>query len=196
MKLSRHWCAALLALASAGCATTRVVLLPGADGKVGKIALLKEGGGETVLDTAYSEATVSGSGSIGRNTLEASSARAAFNDAAVALPPRPISYTLYFVRDSDELTPESDAQAKVILAEIARRPAAEVVVIGHADRIGSDEYNDQLSLERARAVRQQLVTLGFDARQVSVAGRGAREPAVLTRSEVEPRNRRAEITVR
>lgn len=195
MNLRQCCCVVVLALSGVACTSTRVVLLPGPDGKVGKIAVLNDGN-ETVLDSAYSEATVSGSGSIERATLDAPSARAQFNEALVALPPRPVSYTLYFIRDSDELTPESSAQAKVILAEIARRPAAEIVVIGHTDRIGADDYNDQLSRDRAAAVRKQLVALGFNASQISIAGRGAREPAVLTKNEVEPRNRRVEISVR
>ena len=195
MSAARHCCVAVLALATVACASTRVVLLPGPDGKVGKIAVLDDGA-ETVLDSAYSEATVSSSGTVNRSTLDAQSVHEEFNEALVALPPRPVSYTLYFMHDSDELTTESSAEAKVILAQIAQRPAAEIVVIGHADRIGSDEYNDQLSRERAEAVRKQLVALGFNPKQIQVAGRGAREPAVLSKSEIEPRNRRAEISVR
>jgi outer membrane protein OmpA-like peptidoglycan-associated protein len=81
--------------------------------------------------------------------------------------------------------------------EIARRPAPEIVVIGHTDRVGAVPYNDALSLRRAERVRDELVKVGITADRISVAGRGEREPLVPTPDEVaEPRNRRVEINVR
>ncbi|MGH8751809.1 MAG: OmpA family protein, partial [Burkholderiales bacterium] len=84
-----------------------------------------------------------------------------------------------------------------VFAEIARRPAPEVVVIGHTDAVGTLEYNDTLSLQRAKKVRDDLVKLGIPTEHIRVAGRGKRELLVPTRDEVsEPRNRRVEISVR
>ena len=86
---------------------------------------------------------------------------------------------------------------KLIKAELAARPAPEIVVTGHTDRVASLAYNDELSLKRAQAVRSALIAAGIDAAQIEVAGRGEREPAVATADEVdEERNRRVEITVR
>jgi outer membrane protein OmpA-like peptidoglycan-associated protein len=59
------------------------------------------------------------------------------------------------------------------------------------------EANDALSLRRAQATRELLISRGFDARRVQAVGRGERQPAVATDDEVaEPRNRRTEIIVR
>jgi outer membrane protein OmpA-like peptidoglycan-associated protein len=70
-------------------------------------------------------------------------------------------------------------------------------VVGHTDRVGSLTYNDALSLRRAERVRTGFVQMGIPREQISVAGRGEREPIVPTEDEVaEPRNRRVEITVR
>lgn len=188
--------AALAATLLAACSTTRVTLLPSPDGKVGAIAVLQDGK-ETILTSPYSTAQVSGSGAVQQSTLDAESARAPFTETLAALPPRPMTYMLYFVGDSDELTPASRDQASELLAQIAGRPDAEVVVTGHADRRHTREYNDKLSLARAAAVRDRLVALGFKAEQVSVVGRGERELAVQTADGVaEPRNRRVQITVR
>ena len=83
------------------------------------------------------------------------------------------------------------------MAEVARRPAVEVVVIGHTDRVGTVQYNDALSLQRAGKLRDELVRLGIPLDRIQVAGRGEREPLVPTEDQVpEPRNRRVEITVR
>ena len=70
-------------------------------------------------------------------------------------------------------------------------------MIGHTDRVGSDQQNDVLSLQRAERIRQDLVRLGMATDGIQTVGRGEREPLVPTEDEVpEPRNRRVEITVR
>jgi outer membrane protein OmpA-like peptidoglycan-associated protein len=72
-----------------------------------------------------------------------------------------------------------------------------VVVIGHTDRVGSDDYNDTLSRQRAEVARQALVYRGLAAEQAVTVGRGKREPVVPTADGVaEARNRRVEILVR
>lgn len=186
-----------LALLLAACAAPdRVVLLPDDSGRVGKLNVGGKGG-DTLLDSAYDTAAVAGGEAARRSTSDPQQIRRDFGAVLEALPPAPVSYNLYFATDSDDLTPDSRALAPDILAEIARRPAAEVVVIGHTDSVGGDDYNDKLSLQRAVAVRRQLVALGFDPARIAVAGRGKREPLVQTADGVhEPRNRRAEILVR
>ncbi|MGE3772319.1 MAG: OmpA family protein [Gammaproteobacteria bacterium] len=182
-----------------GCAAgpqDRVVLLPGADGQVGRIAI-NPGAGETVLGAAWASASVDGKGRLAQAQSSAAQVSQDFGAALGALPPRPKSYTLYFELDSDRLTAESAAQAEAVLAEIAARPVADVIVIGHTDRAGDLAYNDALSLQRAEALRELLIAKGGDASRIGVAGRGEREPLVPTADEVpEPRNRRAELSVR
>lgn len=70
----------------------------------------------------------------------------------------------------------------------------EVRIIGHTDSVGSDDYNDRLSVERAQATRQYLVERGVNPRQVQVAGRGEHEPVADNISDAgRARNRRVEI---
>jgi outer membrane protein OmpA-like peptidoglycan-associated protein len=109
----------------------------------------------------------------------------------------PQLYTLYFVKGTNELTSESAIDFEKARKQIASWPAAEIVVIGHADRTGSTEVNDALSLERAKLVASQLQTAGVSSDVIEVAARGEREPLVQTPKGVEePRNRRVEIKVR
>ena len=186
-----------LALLLAACASTdRIVLLPDDQGKVGKLNV-GNAGGDTLLDSAYATASASGSRKAEAGHTDADAVHQEFGTVLAALPPAPVSSTLYFIIDSDDLTAESRALAPTILNQIARFPAAEVVVIGHTDTQGSDDYNDKLSLDRARSVKRQLIGLGFDAAHIAVEGRGKRELLVPTADGVaEPRNRRAEILVR
>lgn len=187
--------AALLVLG--GCATSQdlVVLLPDKDGKVGKV-LVHNPKGDTVLDSAYAAARTSGSG-LQRNTLSQSELKDVFGSALAAMPPRPISFTLYFESGTDEFTEQSKQEVKRVIAEMARRQAPEITVIGHTDQVGPDPTNDALSLQRAERVKSILVGMGIPPERILTAGRGRREPLLRTADGVaEPRNRRVEISVR
>jgi OOP family OmpA-OmpF porin len=187
--------AALLVLA--GCATSQdlVVLLPDKDGKVGKV-LVHNPKGDTVLDSAYAAARTSGSG-LQRNTASQSELKDVFGSALTAMPPRPISFTLFFESGTDEFTEQSNQEVKRVIAEMARRQAPEITVIGHTDQVGPDPTNDALSLQRAERVKSILVGMGIPPGRILTAGRGRREPLLRTADGVpEPRNRRVEISVR
>jgi outer membrane protein OmpA-like peptidoglycan-associated protein len=190
---------ALLALILlAGCASRNdlYVLLPGKDGKTGALVVESEGKKQT-FDTPYAAARVKNVGSVDGIKSSAAEVKQDFGPALEAQPKRPVSFYLYFQRDTDEFAPESKALVNQIFAEIARRPAPEVAIIGHTDRVGSMQYNDVLSLRRAERCRDELIKLGIPKVRISVAGRGAREPEVQTADQVsEPRNRRVEINVR
>src|SRR5581483_5725932 len=55
-------------------------------------------------------------------------------------------------------------------------PDTKVVVEGHTDSIGSDAYNQKLSLRRANAVRDLLVHEGIDAARIRTEGLGKSHP--------------------
>ena len=172
------------------------VVVPDESGRAGK-AVVVQGGKEFVLDTPYAVARTGESGRLEQGTFTAREAETMFGKAIAAQPPRPLAIRLYFTEGKEEFTPESEQSLQVVLAEIKRRPAPDVVVVGHTDRVGTIVSNDRLSLQRAERVRRELIRIGIPADSISVAGRGEREPLVDTADEVpEPRNRRVEITVR
>ena len=120
-----------------------------------------------------------------------------FGAALAAQPARPRSFQLYFIEGSDTFTDETRRTVEQIFGEIARRPAPEIAVVGHTDRVGSDQSNDALSLKRAEFVRGELIKRGLAPDGIQASGRGEREPIVPTADGVsEPRNRRVEIIVR
>jgi outer membrane protein OmpA-like peptidoglycan-associated protein len=172
------------------------VLMPDPEGKTGALSV-ESGGQQAVLDRPYAAARVTELGRVAAGAVTEQEARRTFAAALEAQPARPSSFILHFLEGRDELTPDSRQLLDRIVDEIARRPAPEIGVIGHTDRVGAVPYNDALSLRRAERVRDELVKVGIAADRIRVAGRGEREPLVPTPDEVaEPRNRRVEINVR
>lgn len=192
---------ALLVLAGVLCACAAknnlVVVLPDADGHVGAV-VVRDAKGERVLDTAYAAAgSGSGAGALNPVEVDAEEVAAIFQTALSARPVPPKRFTLYFISDSEQLTEQSTADFEMVFAEVERRTAAEVVVTGHTDTYAPSDYNDRLSLRRAKAVRARFVERGLPTDSVLAAGRGERELLVETADEVrEAKNRRVEITVR
>lgn len=198
--MRRSHVALIAALILGGCATAPsqdlVVLLPDKDGKVGTLVVQNQKG-SAVLNTAYATARTAPDGSVTRGTASQNEIKEVFGGALSAQPPRPISFTLYFESGTDEITAQSKQEVKRILAEMARREAPDITVIGHTDLVGSNPSNDALSLQRAGRVKSMLVGMGVPAERILIAGRGRREPLVPTADGViEPRNRRVEISVR
>jgi outer membrane protein OmpA-like peptidoglycan-associated protein len=183
----------------AGCAAPRPALfavVPAADGHIGTIVV--EGQGERrVIHSAYGAERIRADGRIETVKLDEQQVRQEFGATLAALPTRPAYFTLYFLSDSDELTPDSQRELKRVFDELKRRALPDILVIGHTDTFGSDWHNDQLSKARAERMKELLADMGIPADRIQTAGRGKRELLVPTEDNVhEPRNRRVEIDVR
>ena len=182
----------------AGCASvdTFVVLLP-EEGGAPSAVTVGAGSRRAVLDKPYSTAAVDTRGNIETKTITAEDAHRTFAEALAAQPAKPVSFTLYFETNSVDVMPSSRPTLDELFAEVAKRPAVEVQVTGHTDRVGSDADNDRLSLQRAEAVRAMLIQRGIQASFLRAVGRGEREPLIPTPDDqAEPRNRRVEVIVR
>ena len=193
--------AALAGLLLAACAQPgapsrdTIVLLPEQGGRQTAV-IVDNGGKQVTLNQPYAAART-GAAEVQPFQSDTAQVQAAFGAALAAQPARPRSFQLYFVEGSDAFTDETRATVEQIFAEIARRPVPEVAVIGHTDRVGTDQSNDALSLRRANLVRGELLKRGVAPENVQASGRGEREPLVPTADGVsEPRNRRVEIIVR
>jgi OOP family OmpA-OmpF porin len=176
-----------------------VVVLPKPpDGHVGAVVVHPLGGGKPVLlDKPYVEANLRDTKTVRMSPVDKKSVDQTFGKALAALPAQPTSFLVYFVEGTDELNPDAKRAIDGVFAEIAKRPAPEIAVVGHTDFVGTDQYNDTLSLQRAVRVRDLLVRRGIPAKIIQTAGRGKREPLIPTSNAVaEPRNRRVEIIVR
>ncbi len=108
----------------------------------------------------------------------------------------PNIFLLYFTFDSDKLTATGETVVNAAVMGAQKMRATDFAVTGHAGRVGPDEYNMELSLRRANAVREALVVRGINPARISVAGQVEIEPAVATSEDVnEPANRRVDMFV-
>jgi outer membrane protein OmpA-like peptidoglycan-associated protein len=190
----------LVLLLISGCATVKdtVVLVHDADGKVGKLTVTTKGGTKTltVPDTMV-EVTGSEKSPSDPKKMDQSRIDSLFTDSIKALPPEPVSFLLYFLHDSTELTAESKSYISEVPSLVKERKFYEISIIGHTDTTGSDEYNMTLSNARAKTVRDALLSHGILSSQMELRYHGKRDPAVPTGDNVsEPRNRRVEVVVK
>ena len=80
---------------------------------------------------------------------------------------------------------------------LQRHPSIRVDIIGHADAIGSDAYNQELSERRARSVGAALINDGVEWQRIEATGRGEWEPIATNATDWgRAQNRRVEIRVR
>lgn len=179
-------------------AETVVVVVPSRhDGHVGAV-VVSRGERQQLLNTAYATARATPKGEIRQVALkprQLEELKQTFAAASAALPPKAQTYTLYFQFGSEDLTTESRQTLDTILSEVARREAAEILLVGHSDSPGTAEANLALSVRRAEAIRDLVVQRGVTPSIVTATGVGNADPEI--RSDVEEeRNRRVEITVR
>ena len=186
----------LLGLVGACAPLSRVTLLPQANGSASAV-IVEGAAGTQRLDQPYAVADVARNGTVQRSDTTADAVQAQFGHLLALQPPPAERFVVQFEPGTTQLTAESQARLPEILAQARQRPGGELVVVGHTDRTGSPQTNDALSLQRAQAVRELLVSQGFAPELVEAVGRGEREPVVPTEPNVdEPRNRRADIIVR
>jgi outer membrane protein OmpA-like peptidoglycan-associated protein len=173
-----------------------VVLVPAPDGHIGTVVIERDGK-KTTLNTAYASSRAVGGREVENATVPPEDVSREFADTLAAIPANPVKFTLYFITGTDELTDESKAELQSVLDELRRRPAPDILVIGHTDTVGSPVDNDALSLQRAQAMREEMLSLGIPPDRIRASGRGERELLIPTDDGIdEPRNRRVEINVR
>jgi OOP family OmpA-OmpF porin len=74
------------------------------------------------------------------------------------------------------LRPEGKAKLDDVAAKINDIKLEVIIAVGHADRIGTDAYNQKLSERRAAAVKEYLVAKGVEANRVYTEGKGKKQP--------------------
>jgi peptidoglycan-associated lipoprotein len=101
---------------------------------------------------------------------------------------------LYFTFDSYMLSPDELVKADAAAQYLLNNPSHVMIIEGHCDERGSNEYNLSLSEQRAIGVRDYVVSLGIDTNRIQTRAFGEDKPAVPgTDESAHSLNRRAEF---
>ncbi|OPZ25199.1 MAG: Outer membrane lipoprotein Omp16 precursor [Lentisphaerae bacterium ADurb.BinA184] len=104
---------------------------------------------------------------------------------------------VYFAFDRSTIGESERPKVETLAQYLQQQPGCYVIVEGHCDDRGSDEYNRALGERRALAVRDYLEALGIEESRVQTISYGEERPAVgdATAEEQHARNRRAEFVI-
>jgi len=116
--------------------------------------------------------------------------------------PKPVAEKVTFAADvlfdfdKAVIKPEGKSKLDDIAGKVRGINLEVVIAIGHADSIGSDAYNQRLSVRRAESVKAYLVSKGIEPNRVYTEGKGEKQPVADNKTrDGRAKNRRVEIEV-
>lgn len=103
---------------------------------------------------------------------------------------------IFFEYNKYELLEESFAELERVKKFLLEHPDIKITIEGHTDNIGSLSYNMQLSLARAKAVRDWFIKNGIDEKRLKYKGYGPKKPIAQNDTEDgRSQNRRVEFVL-
>jgi OOP family OmpA-OmpF porin len=98
--------------------------------------------------------------------------------------------------DKSALKPEGKSKLDDLAVKVRDINLEVVIAIGHTDSIGSDAYNQKLSVRRAESVKAYLVSKGVEPNRIYTEGKGEKQPVASNKTkDGRQKNRRVEIEV-
>jgi len=100
--------------------------------------------------------------------------------------------------DFDKSALKADGKSKLddLAAKVKDINLEVVIAIGHTDSIGSDAYNQKLSVRRAESVKAYLVSKGVEPNRIYTEGKGEKQPVASNKTkDGRQKNRRVEIEI-
>jgi peptidoglycan-associated lipoprotein len=109
---------------------------------------------------------------------------------------RTMTAPIYFGFDRSDLTAEARETLEAKWAILSANPSMSILIEGHADELGSDEYNLALGQRRAVAAKRYLTQRDIDARRIEITSFGEEGPSCQDATEeCRARNRRGEFRI-
>ena len=118
--------------------------------------------------------------------------------AAPAVAATKVTYAsdAFFDFNKSALKAEGRAKLDDLVGKIKGISLEVIIAVGHTDSVGSDAYNQKLSVKRAESVKAYLVTKGIEKNRVYTEGKGEKQPVADNKTaEGRAKNRRVEIEV-
>lgn len=127
--------------------------------------------------------------------------------APVAAKPKPapqppaatkVTYAADAFFDFDKAVLKAEGKAKLddLVGKVKGINLEVIIAVGHTDSVGSDAYNQKLSVKRSEAVKAYLVSKGIEKNRVYTEGKGEKQPVADNKTkEGKAKNRRVEIEV-
>ena len=102
----------------------------------------------------------------------------------------------FFDFNKSVIKPEGKAKLDDLIGKIQGINLEVIIAVGHTDSVGSDAYNQKLSVRRSEAVKAYLVSKGIEKNRVYTEGKGEKQPVADNKTaEGRAKNRRVEIEV-
>ena len=102
----------------------------------------------------------------------------------------------FFDFDKSVLKPEGKAKLDDLASKVKGINLEVIIAVGHTDSVGTDEYNQKLSVRRSEAVKAYLVSQGIEKSRIYTEGKGEKQPVADNKTaEGRSKNRRVEIEV-
>jgi OOP family OmpA-OmpF porin len=102
----------------------------------------------------------------------------------------------FFDFDKSVVKPAGKAKLDDLVSKVKGINLEVIIAVGHTDSVGSDAYNQKLSVRRAEAVKAYLVSKGIEKNRIYTEGKGEKQPVASNKTtEGRAKNRRVEIEV-
>jgi len=102
----------------------------------------------------------------------------------------------FFDFDKSVLKPAGKAKLDDLVSKVKGINLEVIIAVGHTDSIGTDAYNQKLSVRRAESVKAYLVSKGIEKNRIYTEGKGEKQPVADNKTkEGRAKNRRVEIEV-
>jgi OOP family OmpA-OmpF porin len=109
-----------------------------------------------------------------------------------------VSYSAdaFFDFDKAVLKPAGKSALDDLTSKLGDMNLEVIIAVGHTDSVGTDEYNQKLSIRRAESVKAYLESKGIESNRVYTEGKGEKQPVADNKTDAgRAKNRRVEIEV-